>query len=78
VGIKGNPKQAILSHRIAVSSLGETYIKELEDIHIKTVRVTKKKRTLSRETFSRIRVIIPIERITKLVRRTARAKIVKL
>jgi hypothetical protein len=57
--------------------LGETYIKELEDIHRKTDRVTKKKRTLSREAFSRIRVIIPTARIIQLVRRTARAKTVK-
>jgi len=78
VGIKGNPKQAILSHQIAVSSSGETYIKESGNSHKKTDKITKKKRTLSRETFSRIRVIIPTASIIQLVRRTARAKIVKL
>jgi len=58
--------------------LGEAYIKELEDIHRKTARVIKKKKKLSREAFSRIKVIIPTARIIQLVRRTAREKGVKL
>jgi len=58
--------------------LGEAYIKELEDIHRKTARVIKKKKILSREAFSLIKVIIPTASTIQLVRRTVRAKIVKL
>jgi len=58
--------------------LGEAYIKELRNNHRKIVKAIKEKKILSREAFSRIKVIIPTASIVQLVRRTARAKIVKL
>jgi len=64
---------ANLSHRIAVSSLGEAYIKELGNNHRKIVKAVKEKKILSR-----IKVIIPTASTIQLVRRTVRAKIVKL
>ena len=78
VGIKGTPKKANLDHTSAVSSLGETCIKELGNNHKKITRAIKKKKMFSREAFSRIRVIIPTASIIQLVRKTARAKTVKL
>ncbi|HXL02540.1 MAG TPA: hypothetical protein PK016_05410 [Candidatus Atribacteria bacterium] len=78
VEIKGTPKKANLDHTSAVSSSGDTYIKELGNSHRKIEKVIKKKRMLSREAFSRIKILIPVERIVRLVKRTARAKIVKL
>ncbi|HPC78312.1 MAG TPA: hypothetical protein PK811_08280 [bacterium] len=76
--IKGTPKKANLDHISAISSLGEAYIKELGNSHREIARAIKKNKTLSRDPFSRIKTIIPMEKITKLVRRTASAKIVKL
>jgi len=78
VEIKGTPQKAHLDHRSAISSWGEAYIKELGNNHRKIVKAIKKKRVLSREAFSRIKVIIPTARIIPLVRRTAREKGVKL
>jgi len=78
VEIKGTPRKANLDHTSAVSSSGEIYIKELGNNHRKIVKAIKKKKILSREAFSLIKVIIPTASIIQLVRRTARAKIVKL
>ena len=77
-GIKDTPMNDNLDQLRAVSASGEAYIKELGHSQKNIAKVIKEKKRLSLEAFSRIKTRIPIARVIQLVRKTARAKGVKL
>jgi hypothetical protein len=77
VEIKQTPRNDNLDHLSALASLGAAYIKDEGHNQIRMHSVNKKKKRLSLEAFSRIITNIPTEKITRLVRRTARTKTVK-
>ncbi len=77
-GIKDTPTKDNLDQLRAVSSLGEAYINELGPSQINMANVIRKKRKLSLEAFSLIKTRMPMARASQPVRKTVRAKGVKL